>query len=71
MRNPIFLFNKNFWKSFGQYLKKSKKNGFLIVFSKSDLVWVRFHFWREKNSEKAKHPRICPSFGGNMSEAQL
>ena len=25
----------------------------------------------EKSSEKAKHPRICPSFGGIMPEAQF
>ena len=25
----------------------------------------------EKNSEKAKDPGICPSFGGNMPEPQF
>ena len=57
-----------FLKSFGQYLKKSKSR-FSIVFSKSDSAWVLFLV--KKNSEKAKHPRICFSFGGNMPEAQF
>ena len=35
MRMSIFLF-KNFLERFGQYLKKSK-NGFPVVFSKSDV----------------------------------
>ena len=25
----------------------------------------------EKNSVKAKHPKICPSFGGNIPKAQF
>ena len=69
---PYFYSTKIFGRVLVNIKKKKKvKNGFLIVFSKSDSVWVGFHFWQEKNSEKAKHPRICPSFGGNMSEAQL
>ena len=42
-----------------------------IVFSKTDLAWLEFYFWQKKQSEKAKHSRICPSFGGNMPEAQF
>ena len=38
MRMSIFLFKIYFLERFGQYLKKSK-NGFSIVFSKSDLLW--------------------------------
>ena len=37
------------------------KKGFPIVFSKSDLGGGE-----DKFSEKAKHTRICPSFGGNV-----
>ena len=40
MRMSIFLF---FLKRFGQYLKKSK-NGFPIVFSKSDLTGIGSFF---------------------------
>ena len=57
-------------QGFGLYFKKSKK-WISIVFSKSDLTLVGFYFWREKKSEKAKHPGICPSFDGNMPEAQI
>ena len=28
-------------------------------------------FLTKKNSAKAKHPRTCPSFCGNMPEAQI
>ena len=63
MRNSIFLFN--FLKSFGQYKKKNS-----IVFSKKKFGLARVLFWAKKYSKKAKHPRICPSFGGNMPEAQ-
>ena len=34
-------------------------------------TWVRFFFGEQNISEKAKHPGICPSFGGNMSDAQF
>ena len=45
------------------------KNGFLIVFSKSDFggggtVFSPFFVV----VEKANHPRICLSFGGNVGE---
>ena len=36
---------------------------FPIVFSKSDMT--------KKNSGKAKHPKICLSFGGSMPDAQI
>ena len=52
-------------KRFGRYFKKMSKNGYPVVFSKSDLTLAR------KKSEKAKYPGICPSFGGNMTEAQI
>ena len=43
------------------------KNGFPIVFSKSDLgrggTLLLLIFFL---SEKAKHPGICPSFSGNV-----
>ena len=55
---------EEFWS-----ISKKSKNGFPIVFSKSDSTWVRFYFWQKKNSEKAKHPRISRSFVGYMPEA--
>ena len=44
---------------------------FPLYFQKSYLAWIGFYFWKKKNSKKAKHPRICPSFGGNMPEAKF
>ena len=42
---------------------------FPLYFQKE--IWPGYVFiFGEKNSEKAKHPRIFPSFGGNMPEAQ-
>ena len=43
------------------------KNGFLIVFSKSDLGGGT-HFSPKFFSEKAKHPGISPRFSGNVPE---
>ena len=43
---------------------------FPFYFQKVLWPWQGFIFG-EKNSEKAKHPEICPSFGGNMPEAQF
>ena len=59
----------NFFWRFLVNILKSKKNGFLTAFSKSDSTWVEFFL--QKKSKKAKHPGICPSFGGNMPEAQF
>ena len=28
-------------------------------------------FWQKKNYEKAKHPKICLSFGGSIPIAQI
>ena len=44
------------------------KNGFPIVFSKNNLGGWKPFFWRIFFYEKAKHPRICPSFSGNVGE---
>ena len=60
-----------FLKSFGQYLKKKVKNGFPIVFSKSDLagigsIFLRIFFLKEPNT-----PKICLSLGGSMPDAQI
>ena len=66
---PIFQL-KFFFEDFGQYLKTSK-NGFPIVFSKSDLTGVGSFFGQKKLSEKAKHPKICLSLGGSIPEAQI
>ena len=42
---------------------------FLLYFQK--VIWHGYDFiFGKKKSEKATHPRICPSFGGNMPEAQ-
>ena len=41
---PYFYSRFYFFKSFGQYFKKSN-NGFPIVFSKSDLTGVGYIFW--------------------------
>ena len=59
-----------FLKRFGQYFKKSK-NGFFIVFSKSELTSVGYIFFTKTNYEKAKHHKICLSLGGSMPEAQI
>ena len=58
-----YFYSKFLCGEFQPIFKKSN-NRFPIVFSKSDLARVRFCIWRGKNSEKAKHPRICPCFGG-------
>ena len=51
---------------FGPY-EKVKKNNFLLYFSK--LICVgRTLLCAKKNSEKAKHSGICPSFGGKVGE---
>ena len=47
------------------------KNGFPIVFSKSDLVGGGTVFSPTFFSEKAKHPGIGQSFGGNVGETQF
>ena len=49
---------------FGQYLK----NGFPIVFSKSDLAGLGGCFFMTCFSKKAKHLGICRSFGGNVGQ---
>ena len=59
------------FEEFWSILKKKSKNGFPIVFSKKWFGLGRVLFLAEKNSEKAKHPSICPSFGGNMPESQF
>ena len=51
-------------------IQKSKKNGFPIVFSKSDLDGGH-HFKFKKKSDKAKQPSMCPSIGGNVGETLL
>ena len=48
----------------------ASKFGFTIVFWKCDLTTVGSLFWRN-NSEKAKHPKKCLSFGGSMPIAQI
>ena len=45
-----------FFKSFGQYLNKSKKKWFPIVFSKSDLTGVGSFFWRDVFLKKPANP---------------
>ena len=45
--------------------------GFPIVFLKCNLTKVGSFFCRKKNSEKAKHPKICVSFGGSMPITQI
>ena len=62
-----YYYSKKKLERFGQYLKKPK-NGFPIVFSKCDLAGGGAKCVTEKDSEKAKHPQICPSFGGNVGE---
>ena len=47
------------------------KNGFPIVFSKSDLAGGGAYFEPKKNSEKTKLPGMCPSFAGNVGETQF
>ena len=65
-----YFYSNFFLKRFGQYLKKSK-NGFPIVFSKSDLTGIGYIFWPNFFSEKAKHLKICLSLGGSMPDAQI
>ena len=47
------------------------KNGFPIVFSKSDLAGGGAFFEPNKFSEKAKLLGMCPSFAGNVGETQF
>ena len=56
--------NLEFWSIFQQV-----KNGFPIVFSKSDLTGEGHIFRTKFFSEKAKLPEICLSFSGSMPEA--
>ena len=44
---------------------------FALYFQKVIRPGQGFIFGKEKKSEKAKHPRICPSFGANMPAAQF
>ena len=64
-----YLYSKKKIKSFGQYFKKSKIDS-PLYFQKVIQPGGGFIFGK-KNSVKVKHPRICPSFGGNMPEAQF
>ena len=63
-------FYQFFLKEFRSVFKKVK-NGFHIVFSKSDLTGVGSIFFLQKNTEKAKHPKICLSLRGSMPVAQI
>ena len=47
------------------------KNGFPIVFKKSDLARGGAFFEPKFFSEKAKLPGMCPSFAGNVGETQF
>ena len=42
---------------------------FSLYFQKKIWAGQGFIFGEKKNSEKARHPRIYPSFGGSMPEA--
>ena len=44
---------------------------FPLYFQKVIRPLQGFIFDKKKYSVKAKHPRICPSFGGSMPEAQI
>ena len=55
---PYFYSKFLLLKSFGQYLKKSK-NGFPIVFSKSDLTGVGSLFLRKKILKKPNTPKYA------------
>ena len=55
IRMSIFLF-LFFLKRFGRYLKKVK-NGFPIVFSKSDLTGVGYIFWQKFLFKKPNNPK--------------
>ena len=54
---------------FGAFCTKNSVNKSLvnIVFSKIDMVGGDSFFCPKNVSEKAKHPRICPSLSGNVS----
>ena len=43
------------------------KYGLPIILFKRDLSEGK-NCWPKKNSEKAKHPEICPSFSGTVPE---
>ena len=48
------------------------KNGFPIVFSKSNLTLEGFYFQEEEKIWKSQtQKKCCPSFGDNMPEAQI
>ena len=64
-----YFYSKFSFEEFWSIFKKST-NGFLIIFSKSDLTGVSL-FLTKFFSEKAKHPKICLSLGGSMPEAQI
>ena len=61
-----FLFFFAFWSIF----EKVKKI-FPIVFLKSDLGGGGGSFFPKLLSGKAKHPRICPCFGGNVGKIRF
>ena len=59
-----------FLKCFGQYLKSQKWISYCIFkksFDRCRVYFLKKFFF----SEKAKHPKICLSFGGCMPEAQI
>ena len=57
-----------FFEAFRSVLKKIQKWTFHCILKK----WFDLGFiFDKKNSEKAKHPKICLSLGGSMPEAQI
>ena len=62
-----------FFKNWQHFVSNNcvPKIGLSIWFSKRHLTLVRFIFGKKTNSEKVKQSGICPSFYGNMPEAQI
>ena len=70
MRMSIFLFKKFFVEEFWSIFKNVKKWIFYRI-CKKYFDQGRVLFLTKKYSVKAKHPRICPSLGDSMPEAQI
>ena len=61
---------KKFLEAFWSISKKSQID-FPLYFQKSDFFWGGDSFFTKFLSENTKHPKICPSFGGNVGETYL
>ena len=63
-----YYYSKKIIGAFWSVFKKSKKKWIYHWIFKVWFGWGWGHYLLPKKSEKAKHPQICISFGGNVGE---